>query len=256
MENKQFGFNEDTVDERDFTFAGVSNKKVLKEDGQWTPPQFEKQRKSFDTQGCISFGTLNIIEMLHHVQFGFEPNYSDRFLARNSNTTRGGNSPRKVYSALRKQGAVDEQNYPFKATSWNEYYGDVPKKLLVKGEEWASQHSFSYGRVGSSPMEMMSALQYSPLGIGIYAWARNSEGLYYKPNNTRPNHFCVLIGYEKGKHWIVFDTYEESIKKLVWYYNFSYVAGYSLEKKETKIYPTLGQNLWRDFFSYFKFKTI
>ncbi|HEC65393.1 MAG TPA: hypothetical protein ENI23_08865 [bacterium] len=255
MENKQsFGFNEDSHDIRDVTFGGANvPSKILREDGQWTPPQFEKQSYgSFDTQGCISFGTNNVLEMLHHVQFGYEPNYSDRFLVVNSGTTRGGNTPRKVYSALRKQGTVLEEDYPFPDYTKEDYYKEVPSNLLTQGKKWASTHSFSYAKVGTNPNNLKHALQFSPLGLGLYAWAKNSEGLYYQPNGVRANHFCVLIGYEEGKHWLVFDTYEESVKKLVYDYPFNYVCGYTLTKK--KPYPSLSQNIWKDLFSYFKFK--
>jgi len=193
---------------------------------------------------------LNVLEILYQKKYGEESNYSDRFLCKVSGTTEGGNQPRKVYKALKKDGTIVEQDYPFDVFTWQGYYADISPKLLSQGKKWASTHSFTYSRVGTTKEEIMTALKSSPLGIGVYAWIKDGEGYYYQPEGARSNHFCVLIGYEEGKYWKIFDTYEEEVKHLSWHYPFSYVASYTLKKKD-KPYPTLRQSLLMDFLRLF-----
>jgi hypothetical protein len=224
--NVRYGFKEDEKDDRDF-LAGTLPKVVLQPDGQWTPPEFERQaREGLEVYGCLSFGVNSIVEMLHNVQYRSEPNYSDRFLASVSGTTIGGNTPRKVYSALRESGALPEEDYPYVYT-WNEYYQPIPAKILRKAKKWTDKYQFNYEKITKD--DLKEYLQYSPIGCSVSAW-HQKDGLYYKPEGAEDNHFVILIGYEDASHWLIFDTYDEETKRLVWDYDFGYLARYTLNK--------------------------
>ena len=74
------------------------------------------------------------------------------------------------------------------------------------------------------------ALRHSPLGVSVYAWALDDEdGLYFK--NGEDNHWCVCFGYEDGKYWKIFDSYDNSIKHLKWDFDFGFVKKYYIIKK-------------------------
>ena len=79
---------------------------------------------------------------------------------------------------------------------------------------------------------LKKALQYSPLGVSVYAWVFDEEsGLYVKENGQQDNHWCTLYGYKKGEYWKIFDTYDLTRKRLVWDYPFGCAKRYWLKKK-------------------------
>ena len=134
---KQYGFVAPTIQPEDyFLGSGKLGSIVLNESGDWrnSLPLLEHQRKEYETQACVSFGTLSALEMLHIFQYNTEPNYSDRFLAKASDTDPyGGNTPNKVSDTLRKVGAVSEELYPYPSTL-DEFYAEIPNNILSKGK--------------------------------------------------------------------------------------------------------------------------
>ena len=65
----------------------------------------------------------------------------------------------------------------------------------------------------------MTALKYSPVGFSTYAWTKDENGLYYRPQGETDNHFVCVYGYEEGKYWKVFDSYFDNaqvLKKIRW----------------------------------------
>ena len=62
------------------------------------------------------------------------------FLAKISETTRQGNSFRKVAEAMRKKGAVKEETWAYgDITSWSEYYKVIPNSVFREAEKWLQQ---------------------------------------------------------------------------------------------------------------------
>src|SRR3954449_11002346 len=61
--------------------------------GDWRPylPTGEKQFGKEDFFDCVTFSLLNAIEMQEKFLTSIEVNYSDRFIAKRSNTTHEGN---------------------------------------------------------------------------------------------------------------------------------------------------------------------
>jgi len=228
--NKQYGFIEPTPDPNDYKFGSSALPyDILMHDGDWRShlPQFEHQRKNgVETQGCVSFGTLSALEMIHRVRYGTEPNYSDRYLAKMSNTTPYGNTPKKVADTLRNiSGSVSEKDWPWGGNDWEDYYREVPDNVSKKGWLWTKSYDFGYEWV--DPKDLKSALTHSPIGVAVYAWAKQ-DGVYVKRGGE--NHYCVLVAYEDD-HPIIWDSYEEALKKLAKDYPFRWAMRYHLKKK-------------------------
>lgn len=100
--------------------------------------------------------------------------------------------------------------------------------LVKKGEKWLTEYKFGHrwvfteGTLAEKQSKLLEALQYSPIPISVTAW-RKRNGLYYKEKNDRDNHWCLLVAGEKGKPWMIYDSYFDDgafIKQLEYNYNF------------------------------------
>lgn len=260
----KYGFIEDKIKDTDYILGGFQIPvNVLQEDGSWLDylPIRERQLKQgVETQSCVTFATLNVVEILIKRLFDKEENYSDRYLSIASETTPVGNSPSKVADTLRKvSGCINEDLLPFSEDikTWEDYYSPkpLPENLKRKGKKWLSKYSFKYERVfrGGTLKEKQEKLKeglfYSPLGVSVYAWAERN-GMYYKPEGVRDTHYVVLVGYKQGEYWLVFDSYPASdgifLKKLEWDFDFGMAKRYFIEKQSVK------KNWWRRFINFLK----
>lgn len=237
------------IDE-DYVFGGYGNLdgQILAPDGQWLAwiPIGESQLNfNFDPQGCVSWGTLNATEILLRRMYDITENFSDRYLAKVSLTTPQGNTPQKVAEALRKQGVPREKDWPITEdlTTWEKFYATIPNLVQTLGKKWLDTFTFNHEYVPTSAVQLKEALTYSPLGISVSAWQKESD-LYISPFPN--NHYAVLVGYVEGKYWIVYDSYPESdgiyIKHLAWNHNFSVAKRYAInlyDKEAVTIWETL-----------------
>lgn len=234
---KNYGFLEDQIIfGKDYIFGGYGSLggEVLMPDGNWKPylPSGEKQfNNEFESMACTTFGTLNAVEILIRRIYGNVDNFSDRFLAKVSNTNVNGNSPHVVAEKLRKQGTPREELWPITKdlNSWETFYAPIPQSIQTVALEFTAKFDFKHEYVPTTPQALKEALKYSPLGISVSAWSKGIDGLYYStfPNN----HWCVLVGYKDGEYWEVYDSYDENgdfIKRLAWDYNFSVAKRYSI----------------------------
>ena len=250
--SRRYGFQHDTDDHRDYNFGeAFRSPEVLQPDGQWMKflPEKEYQaHPSFEPSACVSFTTLNCLEILHKRKYDEEINFSDRFLAYISGTERTGNSPRTVASALRKQGTPEQAFWPFGGETFEEFYTKPSAIAFQNAKRFLKNYQVNYEVVPTEPKLIMQALQSSPLGVSVSAWYQNDEGLYFKPEAIMNNHFTTLIGYEEGKHWLVFDSYEANsapFKKIAWDTKFEVVRRYYIAKRTTP--PSFWEKLKRFF---------
>lgn len=242
---KQRGFVADNITPDQYVFGSEQlGGEVLQEDGQWDDylPEKEIQRKNrVETMSCVSFGTLNCLETLFKRVYGTDNNYSDRFLAVVSETTKRGNSPHKVGEALRRFGSVKEEVLPFSddIKSWDDYHSGITDGILKKGGEWLDDYNFGHdwvftrGSLEYKQKMIKAGLRYSPIGVSVYAW-KQKGGYYYKNDTDRDNHWCTVYGYEDGKYWKVYDHYDNVHKKLVWDYNFGFAKRYTISKRQNE----------------------
>src|SRR3990167_6176709 len=121
--------------------GGVIPFEERQSDGNWKPflPPGEWQASdSGDSMSCVTFGHLNNIETQEKKLTGKQVNYSDRWIAKMSNTTRAGNYLYTVADTIREYGLVSEENYPAPKTyTWDEYHAEIPEplksQLIIKG---------------------------------------------------------------------------------------------------------------------------
>lgn len=251
---KNYGLVFEETAEEDYVVGGLKSapQEVLVENGDWRPylPAGEEQRKGeIETNACVSFALLNALEILVKRKFNAEINKSERYTAIVSDTTSAGNSPKKVAQSFRDYGVIDDYFLPFNAgISYDVFFSPKPmtKQYLDIGEEWKSKWNFRYeyifnqvgGRINDKQKLLMENLKHSPVPISVLAWIYDEQKkLYTKPAGTPDNHEVVLVAYEEGKKWFIFDSYPESegdfIKELDWDYDFTTAQKIWLEKQTT-----------------------
>jgi len=193
----------------------ILGKSVLQADGNWLKKDIlkERQRKGLETMGCVSWSLNNALEYIAKAKYGTEENFSDRFLAKLSNTTTSGNNFQTVCETRRKDGTVKEQSWPYPEdiVSWSEFYKAIPKEVILEGQSSLNKYKFYHEWIDMTDWPAVeNALKYSPIQIGVFAWAQNSKGEYYFPQGARHNHATLLVTPNKQ----VFDSYEPFIKQL------------------------------------------
>lgn len=237
---KDYGFVEPKIDDTHYVFGSgqVDLTHIIQPDGQWDKyiPTDEFQNVGFETDNCTGFGSTNVVEILMKKLFGVDVNYDDRVLGIMAGTSleKGGNDPQVVMETIRKQGLVNEGALP-KAQTQDEYYkpNPLPSKIIQNCKNWLFNFAFKHDWVASgsqvSPDILKTALQYSPLGVGVYAWAYdNVREVYVRMGND--THWTVLYGYKENAYWKIFDSYDNTHKKLDWNFGFKYVKRISIEK--------------------------
>jgi hypothetical protein len=241
MKNKNYGLKLDKIaPEKDYVLGGFGSLggEVLQPNGQWDdylPKDEFQNHRGFDPLSCVSFGTTNCIETLIRRVYARADNYSDRWLAKKTGTDKQrGNSPHTVAEFMRKSGVIVEELWPFTQDigSFEKYYAEPPQNLDTQAVPFVAEFGLKHEYVLANPAEMKKALQYSPLGASVYAWPhRDANGYYFKLPGETDNHFVMLYGFEDGKYWKVFDSSDNSHKKVRWDTQFQLVKRYSLTRQ-------------------------
>ena len=233
-------------------------------DPKWTDyaPLMEMQKGAEDWMDCTCEAITNAIHLLDNL-FGNDIKKSVRFLAKNSGVTRDGNSTATVDACVNSAGMVNEDIWPRDwSMNWNTYYQPIPQDRRNIGKDWANNNELKVFIVGDDHDGIMKALDYGPCAVIGYAWAKDSDGLYHDFGYP-PNHRFLLVSYEKGVKWIVYDSYpddfqqdgnetkQEFIKELAWDYDFGEIklVVTSLKSKK-KTYLTLLAKSMQNFYYY------
>jgi hypothetical protein len=239
----------DPIQEQDYLFGQLKLPAViLQSDRDWSPylPSDEYQNKyGLETYNCTNYGTLNCIEILMDRNFGIEANYSERYTGVETGTVVGGNSIQKVIETIRKVcGLIPENMLPFDSfvRTWEQYYSPKPmsEDLEKIGQEWLKKYAlghewiFTLGDGKDRISRMKECLQYSPIGITVCAWIYDDNGFCINPDKETDNHWVVCYGYEDGQYWKIFDSYDNTRKKLDWNYPFGYGKRFTLDKIMTE----------------------
>jgi hypothetical protein len=256
---RNFGLILAPLEESDYLFGTTKlGLEIRKVDANWTKelPTPEKQkRQDEDKMCCVTASALNTIETEFNYQndndlinaedlvwlkekgyldeFG-EFDFSDRYIATLSGTTRNGNSPKKVADCIRKFGLIPEKLLPYRtAMSWEEFYSleDITQPLRDLGLEFAKRFPINYEFVNGGKAEYDNARRFNPLQVFVHAWNGQSNGVYVR-TESQINH-----AVENNKSNQIFDTYDPYLKNLA--SDFIYM-GYgvrfiiSFKKKETE----------------------
>ncbi len=254
---KNYGFISDVIEEEDYILGGGQLGGEVLTNGQWDdylPVKELQSKRGLETMNCVAFSTLNALEILHKRKFGEEKNWSERYIGVLAGTTRNGNSPHKVIQVIRNTaGLIKDELLPFNVGIWEEYYSPSPmtEKYLKIGrkflENWKIGHEWVFRGSGNNQEKIKIALQYSPVGASVFAW-KQRNGLYYK-DEGKDNHWITIYGYEDGKYWKIFDSYNDTHKQLEWQYPFGFAKRYTLDKRTKKEnwVIELTRSLWRFF---------
>lgn len=141
--------------------------------------------------------------------------FSDRFIAIRSGTTRQGNSLKAPLQAIHTHGLIPKKMLPAKGTmSWVQYHraSDIRIEMDVLGMQFLNRFPIGYERV---PREQFAALiDTDMIGVAGYAWPDPINGEYPK-SLANPNHAFL---YFRTPRFHIFDNYEEGkddwVKKL------------------------------------------
>ncbi|HEX8196362.1 MAG TPA: hypothetical protein VF571_09255 [Pyrinomonadaceae bacterium] len=181
-----------------FTFVSYE---VRNPSGDWRPYLVKKeyQKAREDSMSCVSFSACSSIEIQEKFITGKEPNYSDRWIAKMSDTQPDGNWLYKVADVVRNYGMVDEADYPAPPNyTFKQYHAPIPEhlksQLIAKGKKWLEKWDVKTEFLAANKPEMMKHIKHAPLQIVI-------------PGHAIVNFLCEqdIVNY--------FDTYSPFEKK-------------------------------------------
>lgn len=242
--NKNYGIKLGASQPTDYRW-GTLPKIVVNPSGDWTPylPVYEPQilPDGKDPQACWIWGSCNILEIfLKLIYPNDEWNLSERFVYNGLNADPYGGDPFQAGEFLRRNGNVDEAVLPVGQT-YEEFVTPRPltEELKVKAQALLSMVTIKQEYVwndydaliplAEKTRRITDALKLSPLGVSVYAWAQDTNGLYYRPAGEPDIHWCVLFK-ETDREYYIFDTYDHSVKKVRKDMNFAICIRYFIHK--------------------------
>jgi len=246
------GFLEEKeLNPKDWRMGGVTgiDHEILKEDGDWTDflPVNERQGGVyFDTKGCVSFSALNCIEILAKFK-GIDWNKSDRFIAKESGTTKRGNYLTKVAETIRKiAGTVPEESWPWYPKQrqpiyeWEDFYAEVDEEVKMEGKRWLEDWEVKWEWL--PVYDVKELLKYGAIQVTVQAWPKeNEDGSFSNTGAISYNHAVTL--FKADDYYYILDHYEHRgsfIKKLPLDYKFGHALLFTLtKKKEEKDMPII-----------------
>lgn len=233
-----FGLIDSSPKPNDWEVGGFTplGRQSLNSYGDWTEflPLPEYQNNNFDRLACVSYSLLNCLEILYKFLTQTDRNFSDRFLAKMSRTTKEGNTLERVFDTARDIGLVDEVLWADVNTNWDDYYQEIPINIINEAYEF--KNDWSLYREWVNPYEkdlIYNSLKDAPLQITV-AYT-TGEGIL-KPTG-RHNHAVCLFNAEYGKYWEIFDHYTQTIKKYHWDYVFGAILKPTLNRKNIMFLP-------------------
>lgn len=270
------GVRLDPLSPTDWIAGGESGAKrtVLELSGQYDlslPDEETQAIFSLDVLACVSFSALNDLEVLftyklahglfsqRQVDFlkaeGYidpltgKVNFSDRYTAKMSGTTKNGNSLEAVADSIRTlHGLVPEKEYKAPSTMadetdpskrWDLYYSPVPQALIEKGQRFLKHFLIQrewvvLSGITQNPIEAIkTALQYGPVQIAAAVcspWGSN-EGMPPIPAcGCTTQHATIIYGFQDLEFWKDFDHYKSYKKNLAWNYCLPYALQYHVSE--------------------------
>lgn len=183
---------------KDDFLGGTIPYEVRLESGDWTPylpPEEWQKNKVIDTMACVTFSALNSVETQYKFLMGKDRNFSDRFTARMSGTTTDGNWLFRVADSMRRDGLVEENDWPFPQNyTWDEYYATPPIEIVNKARTFLNDFVIQYEWVDVTRESLEKHLKHAPIQVTI------------------PGH-AVLNFWRKEDVQKYFDSYEPFIKE-------------------------------------------
>lgn len=208
--------------------------------GEYLPPERVQNLNGVETWACTSFALLHVLGVLFKQKYDLSNDWSERYMAIVSGTTRLGNDPHSVAEAARKWGIIDFELLPFDASieSYDMFYSPRPMSevLAVAGKKFLAKCGIGHAWVWTDESIdlsvkqslMMKALESSPLTVAVYAWQKDKRGVYVNPLKQPVCHDVSVYDFIEGQYWMAFDSYDNTHKLLDWEFPFSQVKIYAL----------------------------
>lgn len=227
--------------------------KVVVPDGKWLAYESAGEQQIgvyFDTMACVTFSAIKcIVLQLNRAKAAGEiPNvilarcrelgylnaagwfdFSERFIAKMSGTTTGGNSARAVWDTIRHCGLLGQQDWPYPNTqrtpvfSWDDYYADVPQALQDKALLALELLDIAYEQITDVTLANLDKhLKQAPIQILTYTcppW--NTTDIVLSCGVHPSTHSTVLGGIEAG-YIDDLDSYDPFNKKLALDYQINF----------------------------------
>lgn len=205
--------------------------------GDWTSflPLGELQIGVYgDTMACVTFSALNCLEAELR-QKGIDKNFSDRFTAKMSGTTKNGNYLQAVANSIRHDGLVNESDWGWDPRStnpkfdWDEFYKDIPDSVKSLGASFISGYEVQYEWVPTDLASLKKALKQAPIQI-VTKVCPGWNDSPVKGCGFGSGHATTLYKIDdEGFH--IFDHYEPYRKVLSPDYVIAYAMKYIIKPK-------------------------
>jgi hypothetical protein len=192
---------------------------VRNESGDWRvyePPAENQSSNLADAMACVSYSACHSIETQIYFLTGEKVDYSERWLALMSETTKNGNYQYKVADTIRQYGLVRQESWPVPVNfTWDEYYvkpsPEQQAKLIEEGKEWLKKWNVGYEWLNES--EVAQHLKQVPIQIVI--------------TKNNPRHAVLLVN--QLTYFDSYPPYEKSITPAEIYNYFKILVRKNME---------------------------
>ena len=193
-----------------------------------------------DSSACVSFATLNTIEckLNYYLKHNLIPkhtlnwltencyleegefNFSDKYIAKLSNTTSSGNTANNVLNTIvgtetkEAFGLIPESLWTFDmydrddVASWEDYMLEIPQELIELGKEFARRVNLTYFRIQRDDFDYY--INQSP--IMTFTRSCSPQGGVYYICDRAVNHAACIV--DLADFGILLDSYERDNTKL------------------------------------------
>jgi hypothetical protein len=225
--------------------GGVTERVILKEDGQWVDfiTEYESQKNDFfNAFDCATQGGWNGVQIVINYLYGIVLNKSKRYTAVMGGTVPGkGASMNQIMEAIRKIGSVEEELWPSMTPEMteDEFYKPIPGEVQEKESFLKSGYLFNHEWVKrplpfnspASPEDIWSMLKYSPIPAAVDGnYVFYEDKLSYEYFN-RYTHVILIVGGIENEYFLILDSENPSgLIKADWNYKFGYCKSLTVHK--------------------------
>lgn len=161
------------------------------------PPDKDVQvSRSQDFEACASYSYIHILEMRLRKQYGLFWEWSERAMAKLSDTQPWGNTLDNVVNAANNYGVLLTQSWPeltystnYQNIDWNTYYAYIPNSVSIQAYRVVSD----YKKI--SPSQVQAALNDGPLwtivkaGSQLHCVAQINEHQFFDSYEIKVKNF-------------------------------------------------------------------
>lgn len=193
---------------------------VLQPSGRWGLYLPRKEYQYFawgDTMACVTYSLMNCIETVLNRKYNEQWDFSDRFTAKMSGTTRQGNTMSRVINSMSiNDGFVSFPFWRNEAVNFDEFYKEVTPEVKELAKKNLESLNISVQFIqGITKESIKEALTYSPLWVAIYAYGPKVDGVYQNVVGMNSNHCVMLYGIDADGNYQIYDHYNGAEYRLL-----------------------------------------